>query len=148
MHGFFEHQYLSYKKSHIKNLLALAKADGHVHAKEQKMLLKIGKRLLRRVRLRHRRSDGGLAALSRLRIIRRLRAAIVILVRDVPRALLGDGIDTDLRAGSEAKEGRYDDDELFHRLASKLPPLVIVVNSIRDGGDASFPDHDPSPHLY
>lgn len=45
MHGFFEHQYLSYKKSHIKNLLALAKADGHVHAKEQKMLLKIGKRL-------------------------------------------------------------------------------------------------------
>jgi len=45
MHGFFEHQYLSYKKSHIKNLLALAKADGYVHAKEQKMLLKIGKRL-------------------------------------------------------------------------------------------------------
>jgi uncharacterized tellurite resistance protein B-like protein len=45
MQGFFEHQYLSYKKSHIKNLLALAKADGYVHAKEQKMLLKIGKRL-------------------------------------------------------------------------------------------------------
>lgn len=45
MHGFFEHQYLSYKKNHIKNLLALAKADGYVHAKEQKMLLKIGKRL-------------------------------------------------------------------------------------------------------
>jgi uncharacterized membrane protein YebE (DUF533 family) len=45
MHGFFEHQYLSYKKNHIKNLLALAKADGFVHAKEQKMLLKIGKRL-------------------------------------------------------------------------------------------------------
>jgi uncharacterized membrane protein YebE (DUF533 family) len=45
MNGFFEHQYLSYKKNHIKNLLALAKADGHVHAKEQKMLLKIGKRL-------------------------------------------------------------------------------------------------------
>jgi len=44
MNGFFEHQYLSYKKNHIKNLLALAKADGVVHAKEQKMLFKIGKR--------------------------------------------------------------------------------------------------------
>ena len=41
MNGFFEHQYLSYKKNHIKNLLALAKADGFVHAKEQKMLFKI-----------------------------------------------------------------------------------------------------------
>lgn len=44
MKGFFEHQYLSYKKNHIKNLLALAKADGFVHEKEQKMLFKIGKR--------------------------------------------------------------------------------------------------------
>ena len=44
MNGFFEHQYLSYKKNHIKNLLALAKADGHVHEKEQVMLFKIGKR--------------------------------------------------------------------------------------------------------
>ena len=44
MIGFFEHQYLSYKKNHIKNLLALAKADGHVHEKEEKMLFKIGKR--------------------------------------------------------------------------------------------------------
>jgi len=44
MIGFFEHQYLSYKKNHIKNLLALAKADGSVHEKEQKMLFKIGKR--------------------------------------------------------------------------------------------------------
>ncbi len=42
MLGFFEHQYLSYKKNHIKNLLALAKADGTVHEKEQKMLYKIG----------------------------------------------------------------------------------------------------------
>ncbi|MBI1767528.1 MAG: TerB family tellurite resistance protein [Bacteroidetes bacterium] len=45
MKGFFENQYLSYKKNHIKNLLALAKADGFVHAKEQKMLFKIGKRI-------------------------------------------------------------------------------------------------------
>jgi uncharacterized membrane protein YebE (DUF533 family) len=44
MIGFFEHQYLSYKKSHIKNLLALAKADGHMHPKEEKLLYKIGKR--------------------------------------------------------------------------------------------------------
>ncbi len=44
MIGFFEHQYLSYKKDHIKNLLALAKVDGHVHEKEEKLLYKIGKR--------------------------------------------------------------------------------------------------------
>ena len=44
MLGFFEHHYLSYKKNHIKNLLALAKADGTVHKKEQEMLFKIGKR--------------------------------------------------------------------------------------------------------
>jgi len=44
MIGFFENQYLSYKKNHIKNLLALAKADGFMHEKEEKMLFKIGKR--------------------------------------------------------------------------------------------------------
>jgi uncharacterized tellurite resistance protein B-like protein len=44
MIGFFEHQYLSYKKNHIKNLLALSKADGHMHEKEVEMLFKIGKR--------------------------------------------------------------------------------------------------------
>ncbi|MBT1703292.1 TerB family tellurite resistance protein [Chryseosolibacter indicus] len=44
MIGFFEHQYLSYKKNHIKNLLALAKADGHMHPKEEKLLFKIGMR--------------------------------------------------------------------------------------------------------
>ncbi len=44
MIGFFEHQYLSYKKNHIKNLLALAKADGNVHPKEELLLFKIGKR--------------------------------------------------------------------------------------------------------
>jgi uncharacterized tellurite resistance protein B-like protein len=42
MQGFFEHQYLSYKKNHIKNLLALAKADSHMHEKEVEMLFKIG----------------------------------------------------------------------------------------------------------
>jgi uncharacterized tellurite resistance protein B-like protein len=44
MIGFFENQYLSYKKDHIKNLLALAKADGHVHEKEEAVIYKIGKR--------------------------------------------------------------------------------------------------------
>jgi hypothetical protein len=44
MIGFFEHQYLSYKKSHIKNLLALAKVDGSMHPKEEALLYKIGKR--------------------------------------------------------------------------------------------------------
>jgi len=41
MIGFFEHQYLSYKKNHIKNLLALAKADGVLHPKEEALLFKI-----------------------------------------------------------------------------------------------------------
>ncbi len=44
MIGFFEHQYLSYKKNHIRNLLALAKIDGHMHEKEVALLFKIGKR--------------------------------------------------------------------------------------------------------
>lgn len=44
MIGFFEHQYKTYKKNHIKNLLALAKADGHMHPKEEALLYKIGKR--------------------------------------------------------------------------------------------------------
>ena len=44
MLGFFEHQYLSYKKNHIRNLLALAKVDGHMHEKEEKLLYRIAKR--------------------------------------------------------------------------------------------------------
>jgi uncharacterized tellurite resistance protein B-like protein len=44
MIGFFEHQYLSYKKNHIRNLLALARADGNMHPKEEKLLFKIGRR--------------------------------------------------------------------------------------------------------
>lgn len=42
MIGFFEHQYLSYKKNHLSNLIALAKVDGHLHEDEEKMLLKVG----------------------------------------------------------------------------------------------------------
>jgi uncharacterized membrane protein YebE (DUF533 family) len=44
MIGFFENQYLSYKKDHVKNLLALAKADGHVHEREKEVIYEIGKR--------------------------------------------------------------------------------------------------------
>jgi uncharacterized tellurite resistance protein B-like protein len=44
MIGFFENQYLSYKKDHVKNLLALAKADGHVHEREREVIFEIGKR--------------------------------------------------------------------------------------------------------
>ena len=44
MIGFFEHQYLSFKKSHLRNLIALAKADGNLHAEEEKMLYKMGEK--------------------------------------------------------------------------------------------------------
>ena len=44
MIGFFEHQYLSYKKNHIRNLLALARADGDIHPKEEQLLFRIGRR--------------------------------------------------------------------------------------------------------
>ncbi|GAA0894572.1 hypothetical protein GCM10009122_42530 [Fulvivirga kasyanovii] len=42
MIGFFEHQYLAYKKNHLSNLIALAKVDGHLHTEEEKMLYKVG----------------------------------------------------------------------------------------------------------
>ncbi len=42
MIGFFEHQYLSFKKNHLKNLISLAKADGNLHPDEEKMIYKIG----------------------------------------------------------------------------------------------------------
>ncbi|MEM1407591.1 MAG: hypothetical protein AAGG59_12505 [Bacteroidota bacterium] len=42
MIGFFEHQYLSFKKNHVRNLIALAKADGNLHSSEEEMLYKIG----------------------------------------------------------------------------------------------------------
>ena len=42
MIGFFEYQYLRFKKNHLKNLVALAAIDGHIHEKEIKYLYKIG----------------------------------------------------------------------------------------------------------
>lgn len=44
MRGFFEHQYLSFKKSHVRNLIALAKADGTFHEKEEALIYKLGKK--------------------------------------------------------------------------------------------------------
>ncbi len=44
MIGFFEYQYLKYKKNHLKNLVALASVDGHIHEDEITYLYKIGKK--------------------------------------------------------------------------------------------------------
>ncbi len=44
MIGFFEYQYLKYKKSHLSNLVALARADGRVDDTEIKFLYAIGKK--------------------------------------------------------------------------------------------------------
>jgi len=44
MIGFFEHQYLKYKKAHVRNLVALANVDGHIHSSELKFIQKIGKK--------------------------------------------------------------------------------------------------------
>lgn len=42
MKGFFEHDYLKYKKSHLKNLVALARSDDQLHESEIAFLYKIG----------------------------------------------------------------------------------------------------------
>jgi uncharacterized membrane protein YebE (DUF533 family) len=44
MIGFFEYQYLKYKKDHLRNLVALAKVDGHFHEDEKEFLFKVGKK--------------------------------------------------------------------------------------------------------
>lgn len=44
MKGFFEYQYLSYKKKHMMNLIALARTDGNFHEKEVEILYRIGKK--------------------------------------------------------------------------------------------------------
>ena len=42
MIGFFEFQYLSFKKKSLGNLIALAKADGHLDPAEEHLLYKLG----------------------------------------------------------------------------------------------------------
>jgi uncharacterized tellurite resistance protein B-like protein len=44
MIGFFEHQYLKFKKSHLSNLIALAMADGQIHEHELKLIYRIGEK--------------------------------------------------------------------------------------------------------
>jgi len=44
MIGFFEYQYLKFKKNHLKNLVALAAIDGHIHQDEIDYLYKIGEK--------------------------------------------------------------------------------------------------------
>jgi hypothetical protein len=45
MFGFFERQYLSYKKNHVRNLLMLAKADGHLHQQELEFIHKAAEKI-------------------------------------------------------------------------------------------------------
>jgi uncharacterized tellurite resistance protein B-like protein len=44
MIGFFEYQYLKFKKNHLRNLVALAAVDGNIHQKELDYLYKIGEK--------------------------------------------------------------------------------------------------------
>jgi len=44
MIGFFEYQYLKFKKNHLRNLVALAAIDGHIHDDEKAYLYKIGEK--------------------------------------------------------------------------------------------------------
>ena len=44
MVGFFEYQYLSFKRNHLNNMIALAAIDGHIHQDEIDFLYKIGKK--------------------------------------------------------------------------------------------------------
>lgn len=43
MKGFFEHQYLSFKKGHLRNLVALAKIDDNLHEAELDFIYKAGR---------------------------------------------------------------------------------------------------------
>ncbi len=45
MFGFFEKQYLRYKKNHVRNLLLLAKSDGHLHPSELEFITKAGEKI-------------------------------------------------------------------------------------------------------
>ena len=44
MKGFFEHEYLSFKKSHLNNLMALARIDDHLHDAEIDFIYKVGRK--------------------------------------------------------------------------------------------------------
>lgn len=44
MIGFFEFQYLSFKKKSLGNLISLAKSDGHLDSSEEQLLYTLGNR--------------------------------------------------------------------------------------------------------
>ena len=44
MIGFFEYQYLKFKKNHLRNLVALAAVDGNIHEDEKEYLYEVGKK--------------------------------------------------------------------------------------------------------
>lgn len=44
MKGYFEHEYLKFKKSHLSNLIALAKIDGDFQEVEEQLIYKIGQK--------------------------------------------------------------------------------------------------------
>ncbi|HYG39293.1 MAG TPA: hypothetical protein VD908_11765 [Cytophagales bacterium] len=44
MTGFFEYEYLKFKKDHLKNLVALANSEGKMSEEEFKYLYKVGER--------------------------------------------------------------------------------------------------------
>ncbi len=44
MRGFFEHEYLDFKKSHLSNLISLAKIDGDFHESEKQLIFKVGEK--------------------------------------------------------------------------------------------------------
>ncbi len=44
MNGFFEHQYLRFKKKHLRNLVAMAYVDGELHHREKSLLYEVGER--------------------------------------------------------------------------------------------------------
>ena len=44
MFGFFENEQTKKIKSHLANLAALAKADGHIDAREMNFILAVGKK--------------------------------------------------------------------------------------------------------
>ena len=112
----------------------LVRRDIGVHAEQ--LRLESGESLLRRSRRRGghggsgRRAWPGAGGL----LSRRLGAAIVVLVGGIAGALLGDGVDADLRAGSESKiRAARAIMRCFIGLASlpKLHPPANIVNSLR-----------------
>jgi hypothetical protein len=137
--------------SHIRSQRTLL-IGGDIRRHPKELFLERRKSLLRWSRLGGGRNcRRGWAHLPLLVVIGRLRAAIIILICQIASALLGNGIDTGLSAGCEARKSRQDDNEVFHRLGlpAKLHPPGAVVNSLRAVQFVQlFADYVPPPHPY